>query len=191
MPPNRVQLANHQIVTLAVYLLGGRSQPVDTEEIAVKANELAPGRFIWRRFKDQINLELIRVYLSDAKKPVKGALLTGSGSAGWLLTPNGLSMAQKAVEQVRTPDTSDRALGVRERRWVRLEHARLIAEPAIERLASNGIESISSSEAEAVFRVDEYVRGEARKRKINRLLTTFGDDPEIGEALKTLATKVR
>ena len=42
-------LSNHEIVTLALYLLGGDTQYVDTEDIAVKANEVAPGRFTWRR----------------------------------------------------------------------------------------------------------------------------------------------
>jgi hypothetical protein len=41
-------LSNHEIVTLAVYLLGGDTQHVDTEDIAVKANEIAPRRFTWR-----------------------------------------------------------------------------------------------------------------------------------------------
>ena len=39
------ELANHEIVTIAVYLLGGEREPVDTEDVAKKANELAPGRF--------------------------------------------------------------------------------------------------------------------------------------------------
>jgi hypothetical protein len=46
-------LANHEIVTLAVYLLGGEAQRVDTEDIAIRANELAPGRFTWRKYRDQ------------------------------------------------------------------------------------------------------------------------------------------
>jgi hypothetical protein len=41
--------SNHAIVTLAVYLLGGETQRIDTEDIAVKANEIAPGCFAWRR----------------------------------------------------------------------------------------------------------------------------------------------
>ena len=45
-----ISLPNHEIVTLAVYLLGGERQRVDTEDIAVKANELASGRFTWRRY---------------------------------------------------------------------------------------------------------------------------------------------
>ena len=40
-----------------MYLLGGETRRVDTEDIAVKANELAPGRFAWKKYPDQINLE--------------------------------------------------------------------------------------------------------------------------------------
>src|SRR5688572_29822333 len=90
-------LANHQIVTVAVYLLGGEVGPVDTEDIAVKASELAPGRFSWRKYPAQINLELIRVYLSDAKKPDKGGYLIGSGSAGWQLTQDGAALGRAAA----------------------------------------------------------------------------------------------
>ena len=60
-------LSNHEIVTLAVYLLGGDTQYVDTEDAAVKANELAPGRFTWRKYRDQINIENVRTFLSDAE----------------------------------------------------------------------------------------------------------------------------
>jgi hypothetical protein len=43
--PKAISLANHEIVTLAVYLLGGDTQRVDLEDAAVKANVPAPGRF--------------------------------------------------------------------------------------------------------------------------------------------------
>jgi hypothetical protein len=33
-------LTNHEIATLAVYLIGGDAQYVDTEDVAVKANEI-------------------------------------------------------------------------------------------------------------------------------------------------------
>jgi hypothetical protein len=69
-------LANHEIVTLAVYLLGGDSQRIDTEDIAKKVNELAPGRFTWRKYLDQINIENVRTFLSDAKKSKNGCYPT-------------------------------------------------------------------------------------------------------------------
>jgi hypothetical protein len=48
-----------EVVTLAVYVLGGESAQLDTEDIAIKANEFAPGRFASRKYPTQINLELI------------------------------------------------------------------------------------------------------------------------------------
>ena len=88
------QFSNHEIVTLAAYLLGGDVRHVDTEDVAFKASELAPGRFAWRKYPDQINLEIIRVYLSDAKKLAKGGYLIRSGADGWLLTEKGVRFAK-------------------------------------------------------------------------------------------------
>ena len=66
--------SNIEIVTLAIYLLGGNSKYIDTEDIAVKSSELAPGRFTWRKYPDQINIDNIRKRLSDAKDQKKGSV---------------------------------------------------------------------------------------------------------------------
>jgi len=75
-------LTNHEIVTLAEYLLGGDTQYVDTEDIAVKANEIVPGRFAWRKFPNQINIENVRTFHSDAKnRRMEGILLCAVGAS--------------------------------------------------------------------------------------------------------------
>jgi hypothetical protein len=182
-------LSNHEIVTLAVYLLGGDSHHVDTEDIAVKANELAPRRFAWRKYPDQINLEIIRVYLSDAKKGGKGKFLSGSGSDGWMLTEKGLEFAKRATAAVKGVDLSREPLTARERQWLRSERARLLAEAAYVKL--RGGVNISHREAETFFRLDEYVTGPNRERKILRVVNAFGEDRDLGEAVKHIAAIVR
>jgi hypothetical protein len=47
------ELANHELVVVAAFLAGAQSQFADTEDIAVKANDFAPGRFTWRKYKSQ------------------------------------------------------------------------------------------------------------------------------------------
>ena len=74
--------SNIEIVTIAVYLLGGDSKYVDTEDIAIKTNELAPGRFTWRKYPEQINIDNVRKRLSDAKNVKKGGFLLGSFKKG-------------------------------------------------------------------------------------------------------------
>ena len=118
-------VANHQIVTLAVYLLGGESVYVDTEDIAVKADKIAPGRFAWRKYANQINIDAIRKRLSDAKKPEKGGYLLGSFKSGWLLTENGVKFAKEKIKDLDTLDLSRKPMGQQERQWRSSERLRL------------------------------------------------------------------
>jgi hypothetical protein len=188
-PQNK--FANHEIVTIVVYLLGGESLPVDTEDVAVRANEIAPGRFLWRKYPDQINIENVRTFLKDATRPKNGGYLAGSGRRGWLLTEAGREFAKVRVNDLRGVDLSREPLSQKERTWRRGERARMLAEEAFRKFQEGGTDAVSSREAEAFFRVDDYVVGKARERKIVRVVNTFGDDPELGSAVKELAAKVR
>lgn len=183
--------SNHEIVTLAVYLLGGESHPVDAEDIAVKANEIAPNRFTWRKYPNQINLESVRKRLWDARKTEKGNYLVGSDKQGWLLTQNGLRFAKEQVRRLDGAELSRKPLGLKEKQWLSRERLRLLGSEAFVRFKTDGLEVVTQQEAEAFFRVDDYVMGEARERKIVRILNLFGDDPELGQAVKKFADKVR
>ena len=184
-------LSNHEIVTLAVYLLGGDTQYVDTEDIAVKANEIAPGRFTWRKYSNQINIENVRAFLSDAKKEKNGAFLRGAGKDGWLLTESGAAFAKARVDTLENVDLSRERLSVKDRRWLQHERTRMLSSEAFAKLSKGKAEEITAQEAESFFRLDVYVTGNAREDKIVRALNAFGGDPELGPAVKTLAPKVR
>lgn len=184
-------LANHEIVAIAVYLLGGGTKPIDTEDVAVKANELAPGRFSWRKYSEQINLEIIRVYLSDAKKQTKGAYLSGSGTDGWVLTQRGLAFAKKSMVRLASANLSREIVGPREKRWRRAERARLLNSSAFQKCASGSSDSVNYSEAAAFFRIDDYVSSKMREKRVTRIVNAFGGDPVLRNAILTLAEKVK
>ncbi len=184
-------LANHEIVTLAVYLLGGDTQRVDTEDIAVKANELAPGRFTWRKYREQINIDTVRKRLWDAATPTKGEYLAGSEKQGWILTETGLKFATKNIASVGSADLSKERLGLKEKQWLRSERVRMMSSEAYAKTQSGQPDAVTVQEAEEFFRIDAYVTGQAREQKIMRALTAFGDDPELSEAVEILARKVR
>ena len=183
-------LANHEVLTLAVYLLGGETQRIDTEDIAVKANELAPGRFTWKKYADQINLELIRVYLSDAKKPDKGRYLVGSGNNGWMLSARGLDFARRNAGGLAGQDLSRPVIDAKTQQWIRRERSRLLTDDARQRFIREGPAAVTQQQAEAFFRLDAYVTGQARQTKILRVLNAFGDDPELGPTVRALASKL-
>jgi hypothetical protein len=176
-----------EVVTLAVYLLGGAQRAIDTEDIAVRAHDLAPGRFSWKKYPDQINLELIRVYLSDAK--TRGEMLVGSGRTGWRLTQKGLKWAEQAAPSIDGVLTSRsraqlRSGSIDEQRW-RRERSRILSMTAW-KMWNGGDREIPSVDAKEVFRIDSYARGEMREAKITRLRSLFTEDDEVAPFLDHL-----
>lgn len=180
--------SNKEIGILSVYLLGGESNYIDSEDIAVQANELAPGRFLWRKYKDQINIQAVTKRLSDAK--TDGDLL-GSYSKGWILSEKGLQYAKEHATDLKNADLSRAAMNRKEMVLHHRERERMLASIAYEKIISNENDYITSKEAEDFFRVDDYVTGVARKEKLTRIINTYGDDPELSNAIKILSGKVR
>lgn len=103
---------NVDVVTYALAELQGGRKPVHLEQIAVKAHELAPGSFRWDldEFADFVDKDKVRVSLTDAEKPEKGALVQGVGvrrgghskrSDLWRLTANGAKWVLDSAERVQ------------------------------------------------------------------------------------------
>jgi hypothetical protein len=181
-----------EVVTLAVFLLGGDQRAIDTEDVAVRAHQLAPGRFSWRKYPDQINLELVRVYLSDAKKADKGEMLIGSGRTGWRLTQRGLIWAKGTARKMKNLSTSrgraqSRSGSIDEQRW-RRERARLQATKAWKTWV-DGRRDITIAEVKEVFRIDSYTKGDLLEAKLTRVTSLFSDDSEIKPFLEHI-TKI-
>lgn len=179
-----------ELVATALYLLGGDQHVIDTEDIAVKVHELAPGRFSWRKYPEQINLELVRVYLSAAKDPVRGGgLVDGTGRSGWTLTRAGLEWAKANSERLAGADltrTREERKGgsIDERRWQR-ERTRVMTTTAWARWDA-GERDITPREAQEVFRIDSYALGRTRDLKMARLQEMFEADPELGPFIRAL-----
>lgn len=195
MIENKLTSVTHaELVTWAVYLLGGDQRRIDTEDVAVRAFQLAPKRFSWRKYPEQINLELVRVYLSDAKKPEHGGLLTGSGRTGWSLTRKGLTWLRSAQSKLQKLGTSEshrresRAGSVDSGRRDR-ERKRILALPAWARWSA-GDESVNLAEAREVFRLDSYSTTQVREAKLTRLRAMFGDDELLGSFLTRLSDEI-
>ena len=186
-----VVMANHEVVVIAAYLAGAEKDAADTEDIAVKANELAPGRFTWRKYKDQISIDAVRKRLWDSTKPEKGAYLIGSERGGWRLTKNGFDFARRQIaagnvgQPARAPKSqSERAANSRELK-------RLLIEDAFQKFLRGDVNSITRSEAERFFRIDDYITGKARLAKIERFRILAAENTELSEAMSVIARLVQ
>jgi hypothetical protein len=152
---------------------------------------MAPGRFSWRKYDDQINLEMVRVCLSNAKKPQYGHLVNGSGKRGWILTPSGLSWSKKNARRLLSTKLEwnrerSKTGSVDENRW-RRERARIVATSAWKQWQTKAAQQITVQEAAEVFRIDSYAVGEIRATKVMRVTALFSEDTEIGPFLEGMA----
>jgi hypothetical protein len=188
---SQLDLPNHEIVVLAAYLAGAWYKYVDTEDIAVKANEIAPGRFTWRKYKNQINIDTVRKRLWDAAKEKKGAYLIGSERGGWLVTELGCQFAEANLTKLDWLDLSRTRLSRNEETWLGRERIRMRAETAYRKFHAGGVKEITAAEAERFFRVDDYVVGDARKGKIERAKSAFANEPDLKDAIRAIAKLVR
>ncbi len=186
--PNKIEpeLSNTDIVVIAAFRVGAAAQHVDTEDIAVKANEIGPGRFTWKKYPDQINIDTVRKRLWDGLK--RGHLI-GSERDGWLISEMGATFARKYKRSI-TVNKKVR-LSLNERTWRRMEKARLQASVAHLKFRSGQISSITVREAEGFFRIDAYVSKSAMENKILRVVNVFSDDREIGPTVRHAASLVR
>lgn len=179
-------LANHEVVTIAVFLLRGDVQAVETEDVAMKAAEIARGRFSWRKYPEQVNLDAVRKRLWDACRPDKGRYLVGSERDGWRLTEAGVQFAEREAKKLDVLD-SRRPMTLREKQWKSRERERMLSSDAYAALIKGDTSSFTVVDAERFFRIDEHVGAEQRKARAERALVLFSDDDELGELVVAMA----
>jgi len=180
-------LTQYEVAAWAIHILGGVNRSVDTEDAAVKCHELARDLFSWRKHKDQINLELVRVSLSDAKKQKNGGLVTGSGREGWRLTTKGLDWARLHGNRGVTPQISRRRPGIGnagsvDSRRIDRERARLTSADYWSSWTLD--RRVDLRAAQLAFRIDDYTTEKMSAIKVARIRAMFPEGDEISDFLQ-------
>ena len=74
--------SNRDVIVYAIAALGGDSQFVHTEGIAIKCHQLAPDAFSWRKHTHHPDLEVARRALLNMRSAEFGALVEGRSGEG-------------------------------------------------------------------------------------------------------------
>ena len=171
------QSSKREVVVLALADLGADKMVVDTEDVAMRVYEMAPKSFSWRKYTEQVDLDSVRVSLTDACKPKYGSLAGGSVREGWHLTPAGVAWerangaALRAVLETGGPATRPDA---------RLETLHAASEATRVKLSDAFQDwaegrKVPPRKAEIAFRVDAYTSRRERNLKLNRLAAIAED----------------
>jgi hypothetical protein len=183
-------LTKREVAVYAVHLLGGAERPVDTEDVAVKVAELLPGAFSWRKYPDQINLEIVRAVLSDSKKRQFGALLHGTGSEGWRLSDAGVTWAAQLEKEIRAglvvnQGQAEPWAGSSDARRADREIDRTRASLAWQQWKSG--EEVTTHAALQLFRIDDYADAKMKDIKVARLRRLVATDAEASQLVELAA----
>ena len=75
-------VSNTDLVVYAIALLGGDSEFVHTEDIAVKCHELRPTSFSWTKYPEYPDLEVTRRALITVRSEKSACLVDGRSGRG-------------------------------------------------------------------------------------------------------------
>ena len=185
----KVEFSKPELVTIAVALLGGDTMQVDREDVAIKVNDIAPGRFNWRKYSERIDLGLVGGELRNAKKSQNGGLVVGNNTKGWMLSPAGLKW-------IKTVDLRavDNELPVKYRKTSisanqELERDRLFNTKAYNLFIKGKSEAITVQDFYEFARVNEYFQIKTRQRRYAVIANAISDDDTLSELWDLLQTK--
>ena len=185
------ELANHEVVTIAVYLLGGDREP---------------GGYRGRRKEGERDragaIHMAQVQGSDqprgrSRLPLgreeedKGRISNRLGNAGWSLSEAGLAFARDNSRCGREP----RAAAPREERRAGSRSPaagarRLMATEAYAKIAT-GHATSDATRRRILLSDRSYVQGEARRRRVATIANAHGDDPELGPVIAQLTAMMK
>lgn len=172
---------NAQIVTIAVALLGGYDDYLDREDIAIKADEIASGRFNWRKYPDRIDLSPIRDALSDAKKEKNGCLLVGNNTDGWMLSHSGVEWINTLDLQALVTDTEAKHRRSSISASQEAECIRLRTTRAFQCYKVGSLDDITLQDFYQFARVNEYFPPISRERRYTIIDSAVLIDSELAK----------
>lgn len=171
----KTKLSNLQIVVVVVARLGGDTQSIHTEDVAIEASAIAPGRFTWRKYPERVDLELVRRSLAKVteKQP---PLLVGNARRGWMLSKHGLRWIERnakdivALEGYRRGSVSDA---------LEMERARLRETDVWRKYKSGLVDKLSLNDLYEFVRINEYFSDAKRHERFTIVATAVDGDAEL------------
>jgi hypothetical protein len=182
---NHDEYSNVELVTLVLYQLGGSTSVVDLEDVAVEVHKLAPNRFSWKKYADQIDIKIVQYSLSDACKKKYGYAKGGS-KFGYMLTTTGVEWAEKADGYI---DKSLKSRKFSSTDLVEKEKTRLLKSQAYVKFISNETSNINSVDFREFTRVNDFFPKHVKQEKYSKIENVVKDDDGLKKVWGFLKSK--
>ena len=163
---------------------------VDREEAAIKVNDIAPGRFTWRKYPERIDLDVVSIALRGAKKTQNGGLIVGNNTTGWMLSPAGLKWIKTIdLDAIHEKLSINKVKPVSISTNQEVERKRLCNTRAYKLFISGKSKAIALQDFYEFARVNEYFQTKARQRRYAIIANAVVDDSTLSRLWDLLQTK--
>lgn len=181
-----LSLTNVEIVTLALAILGGANKSIDIEEIGIKAYELAPKKFCWRKHPERIDLRTVQYALKDASsKKKEETLIKGNIRFGYMLTSKGISWSNKIIGDEKEISVDTKKIQTNEEKRI-IEEFRLINSTAMKKFKANMKETINKQDFQDFARVNDYFPDHIKKHRYILIENSIKENKTLKEVWKYL-----
>lgn len=172
-------LSNQEIVTVSLYILGQGLKGFSCEEIATKADEIAPGRFRWKTNANMISDSVTWDALSNARK--KNYLHEKTDN--YFLTDEGINFAKENLNKLNFDQKKIR-ISSSDLEQINNIKARLIGSTAYKKIQEN--KKITNKEYNNFFRINNYMSEKQKNEKIEKLINMFLIDKQLNQIIKKI-----
>ena len=184
----KIEFSKPQLVTIAVALLNRDIAYVDLEDVALKVNNLAPGRFNWRKHPERIDLATVNFALQDARKTKNGGLVVGNNTNGWMLSPAGLKWIKTVdLDAICDKNSTEHKKGPISANQ-EIERNRLFNTNAYHLFVGGKSKAITLQDFYEFARVNEYFQTKARQRRYAIVANAVIDDDTLSKLWDLLQT---
>ena len=186
------KIKNIELVTIALYESGGTSKCVDTEDRAVKADQIDDQRFKWRKqkYKEFIDRGLVVESLNAARVRKIGSFLEGSDNKGWILTSVGLEFCKKTKNKFNGHTIRKKRLSKVEKNYLTREQFRIENSEAFVKYSKGEIKKINEIDLKNLFKIDDYTSKIDLEKRILHLLDNFKEKDRIFELINIFKKEV-
>ena len=186
------KIKNIELVTLALYQLGGTNKSIDTEDIAVKSDEIDNERFKWRnkKYKEFVDRGLILESLNAARVRKIGSFLKGNDDKGWILTTEGLKFCKNSKHKFNHTVVRKKRLSKVDKKYLIREETRIKNTEAFNKYFYGDKKNITREEIKTLFKVDDYTSKSDLQKRIVNLLGNFQDEDNIYKLIDSYKKEV-
>ena len=183
-------MSNVHLVTIVVANLGGHEKYIHSEDIAIHADRLAPGKFTWRKYPEYIDLQVVNQALQDARRERNGGLVLGKSLTGWMLSPAGIKWISSL--DVEGQEITDQLAGYRRgslQMSQEIESNRLRNTEAFKSYEEDKGVEITLNDFYKFARINEYFPSKTRQRRFAFIDGVVIDNVELQDFWTVLKDK--